>query len=254
MKWNEIVAEQEALPNFASGMEHDLLTQAGYTVAVHDIDHVEYRNGDKVIDISNRGIRVPGTPGPITRSLFGTVEKAIDHNNGVKASPDWTSVHGEKMTEGTDYNCPNCDEYLGKASEVIANNNEYCGNCGWSAEEKSSNQNRPDTKPVPAEKPLPKSKQTIVKPSGDFEIRIYPGRTHAGLYYKGKKTSAVSVMDWDGFDSFGSVTKQSDNTWSASRRGRYGQKPVGSFESMAKAANALKNSFKSELKRLTPRK
>jgi len=39
----------------------------------------------------------------------------------------------EIVTEGSDYNCPNCGEYLGKASEVIANNGEYCGNCGWEA-------------------------------------------------------------------------------------------------------------------------
>lgn len=39
----------------------------------------------------------------------------------------------EIVTEGSDYHCPECNEYLGKASEVIANKNEYCGNCGWSA-------------------------------------------------------------------------------------------------------------------------
>lgn len=136
MKWNEIVVEGETAPRFVSGQEHDTLVAAGYKVSASDIDHIEYsHNSDhsKVIDISNRGIRTPGQAGPITRSLFGTVEKAIAFLNGEREQSEWTAFDGSKMTEqdlseGAELYCPNCNDYMGKPSEN--DENATCSNCG----------------------------------------------------------------------------------------------------------------------------
>lgn len=150
----------------------------------------------------------------------------------------------EVITEGSDYNCPNCDEYLGKASEVIANNNEYCGNCGWSADDDKPK--KPAAAPAPAAKPLPRSKQTVVKTSGEFEARVYPGRKSGGLYFLGK---APSNMDISG-GCVGEVAKLDDGTFRATRRLMYGRKlDLGAHATMTQAMNALKARFKSELKK-----
>jgi len=70
----------------------------------------------------------------------------------------------EIVTEGSDYNCPDCGEYLGKTSEVIANHGEYCGNCGWEA------------KPLKTKKPARKMREAM----GDLMIfgRTVPNWDH----------------------------------------------------------------------------
>jgi len=54
-------------------------------------------------------------------SLFNNLMK--DEKNPSKKKPT-----KKKKKASTDLICPNCDEYLGKASE--GNKKQYCGNCG----------------------------------------------------------------------------------------------------------------------------
>ena len=146
----------------------------------------------------------------------------------------------EIVTEATDYNCPECGDYLGKESEVIANNNEYCGQCGWQAKPRKATQTNQAPKPAP--KPVPKSKQTLVKKSGDYEARIYPGRKTAGLYYLANKDKLDNVCKGE--------VRASENggfipTWYASN---YHKFQLPAQPTMAAALNAIKARHKKLLK------
>lgn len=152
----------------------------------------------------------------------------------------WKDIVEGNLIEATDYNCPECGDYLGKESEVIANDNEYCGRCGWEAKKKS---NKPASTPTPAPKPLPKSKQTIVKTSGEYEARIYPGRNAAGLYFLGKQRTSYERR------CKGEVKKTGDGqfvpTWYASD---YHEFVLPAMPTMTAAINAIKTKHKKLLK------
>lgn len=144
------------------------------------------------------------------------------------------------VTEATDYNCPECGDYLGKESEVIANDAEYCGQCGWEA--KSKKASRIARTPAPISKPLPKSKQTLVKKSGDYEARIYPGRKTAGLYYLANKDKLDNVCKGE---VRASETGGFIPTWYASN---YHKFQLPAQPTMAAALNTIKARHKKLLK------
>lgn len=176
----------------------------------------------------------------------------------------------EIVVEGVNFYCPTCDELLGKESELNANDSWHCGNCGWdksdggARHEDDPDRSRPHDRyqsptkpaaPTPAPKPLPKSKQTLVKKSGKFEVRVYPGRESAGVYYDREGKTLPHSVNWDGFDAFGTVKKQADGSWSATRHGYYGRtNNIGSFDTLTKAANALKKSLETEIKAATAKR
>jgi len=138
----------------------------------------------------------------------------------------------EIINEGSDFNCPNCGEYLGKASEIELNNSRYCGNCGWS-----------DRKPEP--KAVPKSKQPTDKTSGDYSIRINSTKTQADLTYNGTPVSIIRPGD-----GAGTATMMSKGVYVASWKVDFynSHKIPGQFPTLTQAINAVKRMHQSKVK------
>lgn len=138
----------------------------------------------------------------------------------------------EIIKEGSDFNCPNCGEYLGKASEIELNNSYYCGNCGWDAR-----------KPEP--KAVPKSKQPTEKTSGDYTISVNPSKTQADLTYNGTPVSIIKVGD-----QAGTATMMSKGVYVASWKVDFynSHKIQGQFPTLTQAINAVKRMHQSKVK------
>jgi len=159
--------------------------------------------------------------------------------------PSATNESQDIIAEGSDFHCPECDDYLGKESEVFQDGSAYCGRCGW--ESKSRKASRSSSAPAPAKptvaaKPTPKSKQTLVKKSGDYEARIYPGRKTAGLYYLANKDKLDNICKGE---VRASETGGFIPTWYASN---YHKFQLPAQPTMAAALNAIKAKHKKLLK------
>jgi hypothetical protein len=137
------------------------------------------------------------------------------------------------IVEASDAHCPDCDDYLGKTSEVFspANAPASCGRCGWTDGKK------------PPQKPT--GPQATEKTSGEYRVRINPTKTQADLFYEGPGISLVRTGD-----GAGSVTMREKGVWVASWKvDFYNSNPIpGTFPTMTQAVNAVKNAHKARLK------
>lgn len=63
----------------------------------------------------------------VSRPVFESImaeKRESGHVAKIKKPKDWNEI----MTEGSDFECPNCGDYMGKSKEVLASGT--CGNCG----------------------------------------------------------------------------------------------------------------------------
>ena len=147
----------------------------------------------------------------------------------------WDEIIGEGIiNEGSDAFCPNCDDYLGKASEVYAPENApaSCGRCGWS-----------DGKKAPVKTPA--RDKSVEKTSGDYRVRVNSSKTQAELFYEGPSVSIVNKGD-----NAGTATKKSDGVYVAHWQvDFYNHNAIeGTFPTLTQAVNAVKRMHQAKVK------